>query len=395
MRRRGTVRTGWVSGAALLCVLGGCGSEVDIPGVAPWPDAPVVADVPSDVPDAESRAFEMDFGGGGSGAPYGVNFFIPSGTVATAESGVVDGAARGFTLTVPQPGDAVVCAASVRMKDRVTLTARMSVPSLTPTAEAWTGLDVEIRARDEAKQIVSPEGARFVQVQHLRAPAAGFVEWSAEVDLPVGAVQGEVCWRFVKATGQVAVDRLVVESPGVPVPLPLPIITVDWPLNEPGGAGGAPLGFAFLVPPGTTGATLSLFREPASAPEKPAAGEVGVLRGFVMDIVKPGNTLVCSDPFAVAPGMRVRGRVQVESVETDARGWTGFVAEIRTYDMVGGLASAGTTPFTLLQAWKAPGAWEDFDVPFAPPKGAANGKLCFRFVESVGVARVERAGVGE
>ncbi len=388
-------RAGWALCLGLFGVLVGCGSEVDVPGVAPWPEAPVVADVPSDVPEAESRAFEMDFGGGGSGAPYGVNFFIPSGTVATAESGPVEGSAKGFTLGVPQPGDAVVCTASLRMKDRVALSGRMSVPAVTPTAEPWTGLDVEIRARDEAKQIVSPEGARFVRVKHLRAPTEGFVEWTADVDLPVGTVQGEVCWRFVKATGAVAVDRLVVESPGVPVPLPVPIITVDWPLDEPGGAGGAPMGFAFLIPPGTTGSTLSLFREPASAPEKPASGETGVLRGFVMDVAKPANTLVCSDPFAVAPGMRVRGRVKVESVQTDSRAWTGFVAEIRTYDMVGGLASAGATPFTLLQAWKAPTDWQDFEVPFAPPKGAANGKLCFRFVESVGVARVERAGVGE
>ena len=44
----------------------------------------------SDVPDAESRDFEMDFGGGGSGAPYGVNFFIPTGTVATATTGALD-----------------------------------------------------------------------------------------------------------------------------------------------------------------------------------------------------------------------------------------------------------------------------------------------------------------
>lgn len=382
----------WV---ALVAVLAGCGSEQEQPLVAPWPEAPVVPDVPSDVPDAESRAFEMNFGGGGAGAPYGVNFFIPTGTVATATTGPVGADREGFTLTVPQPGDAVVCSASVRMRDRVHLSGALSLTAVSPTAEGWTGFDLEVRARDEQKQIVSPAGARFVQVQHLREPTDGFVDWEADVELPAGAVQGEVCWRFVKATGSVEVDRLVVESPGVPVPVAPPIVAVDWPLDEPGGAGGAPLGFAFLIPPGTLGADLALYREPASAPERPTPGEQGVERGVRMAVTQAGNALVCSDAFSVAPGMTVRGRVKVESVQTDARAWTGFVAEIRTYDMVGGLASAGATPFTLLKAWKTPGEWEDFDAPFAPPAGAANGKLCFRFVESVGVARVERASVGE
>lgn len=384
-----------MTGLALLLALAGCGSEQDQPLVAPWPDAPVVPDVPSDVPDAESRAFEMDFGGGGSGGPYGVNFFIPTGTVATATTGALDDTRKGFTLTVPQPGDAVVCTASVRMRDHVHLAGTMRVAAVSPTAEAWTGFDVEVRARDEQKQIVAPAGARFVQVEHLRAPTEGFQAWEADVELPAGAVQGEVCWRFVKATGTAQVDRLVVESPGVPVPVAPPIVAVDWPLDEPGGAGGAPLGFAFLIPPGTLGAELALYREPATAPERPAPGEHDVERGVRMAVRQPGNALVCSDPFSVAPGMVVRGRVRIDAVQTDARAWTGFVAEIRTYDMVGGLASAGATPFTLLKAWKAAGDWETFEAPFAPPAGAANGKLCFRFVESTGEAHIERASVGE
>lgn len=382
----------WIAvGAAIASALAmggvtGCGSEADRPGFAPWAAAPGVPDVPSDVPQAESRAFDMNFGGGVAGAPYGVGFFVPPGVVASPVTGRLSDGSKGFTFTVPEPGDAVVCTAAVRMQGHVTLSGRMRVAELVTPREPWAGFDVELRARDEQKQLVSPAGAKFVRVVHRRE-AGGFEEWSAEVDVPEGAVQGEVCWRFLGATGTAEIDRLVVESPGMPVPVAAPIVSVDWPMDEPGGLGGAPLGFSFLIPPGTTGATLSLTGEPA-------AGVGGA--GLRIEVANPGNALACSDAFSVAPGILVTGRVKVDAVESDAHPWTGFVAEVRSYDMVGGLASAGTSPFTLLKAWKAPTTgWEDFAAPFAPPKAAVSGKVCFRFVESVGAAEVDRAGVGE
>ncbi|MSP54443.1 MAG: hypothetical protein EXR69_02375 [Myxococcales bacterium] len=377
-------RARWGALARLGSALGiggvsGCGTETERLGFAPWPDAPVVADVPSDVPQAESRAFDMNFGGGVAGAPYGVGFFVPPGVVASPVAGRLSDGSMGFSFTVPTPGDAVVCTAPVRMQGRVSLSGRMRVAELVTTAELWTGFDVELRARDEQKRLVSPEGTKFVRVAHVREQG-GFEEWSAEIEVPTAAVQAEVCWRFLGATGTVEVDRVVVESPGMPVPVAAPIVSVEWPMDEPGGPGGAPLGFSFLIPPGTTGAALSLNE-----------GE-----GLRIAVDNPGNALACSDAFSVAPGIVVSGRVKVDRVQSDDHPWTGFVAEVRSYDMVGRLASSGTTPFTLLRAWKLPTTgWEDFTAPFAPPKGAVSGKVCFRFVEATGVADVDGAGVGE
>lgn len=378
----------------MLLGLVGCGDEAGRTGLPPWDAAPTVPDVPSEVASAESRAFEMNFGGGGSGAPYGLNFFLPPGVVAEPKHGLLSDGSKGFSLTVPAFGEAVVCSAPVRMRDRITLTTRMRVAEITPTTEAWSGADVEVRARDAQGQIVVPGGTRFVIVKHQRE-ASDWSEWSAEVEIPEGAVQGEVCYRFVKATGTLEVDRLVVESPGVPLPAVVPIVAADWRLDEPGGGGGAPQGFSFLIPPGTQGASFTLFRDPPTAPEAPVFGETAVTRGLTMAVSTPSNALVCSTAFSVAPGMQVRGRVRVRDITTDARAWTGFVAEIRTYDLIGGLASAAATPFTLLRAWKTGGDWEEFTEPFAPPKGATNGKLCFRFVESTGTADVDWVAVGE
>ena len=93
--------------------------------------------------------------------------------------------------------------------------------------------------------------------------------------------------------------------------------------------------------------------------------------------------------------MVFRGRYRIRELETDAREWTGFVAEVRTYDMVGGLASPAGMPFSTLKTWKAADdAWADFESAFAPPKGAVTGKLCFRFVESTGKVDLDWAAVG-
>jgi hypothetical protein len=71
----------------LFALLAGCTPEADRSALPPIERAPVVPDVAGGADAGESRSFAMDFGGGRNGAPYGLAFFIPSGTKAAATAG--------------------------------------------------------------------------------------------------------------------------------------------------------------------------------------------------------------------------------------------------------------------------------------------------------------------
>ena len=366
----------------LWVLLAGCGAEADLSRLPDVPSPPVVPPLPEEVPTGQSRAFELNVGGGGSGAPFGMNLFVPPGAVGSVRVGVLSDGQKGGTMTVPTAGDSVMCTSPVALHGPVTVGARMRVTELSPTTDDWSGLDVELRARDAAGALVSPEGSRFQRVKQVRS-AGDWEAWTLPVTPPEGAVKGELCWRFVKATGTVEVDRAEVVTDGVPLPPPIPIVAVEWPLNEGGGGSGAPRGFDFLIPPGTTGVTLE------------SGALAGGATGIQMAVTKAGNAVTCSQAFTVASGMVARARVKVESLETDQRPWTGFVTEVRAYNLIGELTSPTGTPFTLVQAIKAPGDWQEVEQAFAPPADAVTGKLCFRFVESTGVALIDQASVGE
>lgn len=365
---------GWTSG--VLLGLLGCAPEAEVSRLPLLADPPVVPPVPETPHAGESRAFELDFGGGGSGAPWGTNLFVPPGAVGSITLGAVPGG-KGARVEVPAPGDTVYCSAPVKVKDRFRFEARMRVEAVEGATGPNRGLVVEMRARADDGALVSPAGSRYHPLRAWTAPE-DWSTWETEVEVPAAARRAELCWRFVGATGVVEVDRFVVETPGVPTPPPLPIVSVDWPLDRPGGERGAPEGFAFLVPPGTEGASL--------------AHEEGAIR---FEVVNPGNALACSEPFAVAPGMVARGRVRVDALSTDPRPWTGFVAELRTWDFLGGLVSPPGQAYTPLHTWKEPVGWVDFEAAMPLPTGATTGKLCFRFVESTGLAQVDEASVGD
>lgn len=367
----------------LLLLLAGCGSDADRSRLPAIPDPPEVPLLPEEAPKGESRAFELNFGGGGAGAPYGMNLFVPPGMVGSVVTGPLTDGAKGATFSVPQKGDTVLCTSPVRIQGPFRFTARLRVAELVAAGDGWSGVDLELRARDDQNALVSPpDGTRFQRIAHWSG-AGDWEDVDEEITPPAGAVKGELCLRFVTATGTVEVDRLQVETPGVPLPPPIPIVSVAWNLDEAGGGSGAPRGFDFLIPPGTTGATLT-------------AGPLdGGATGIRMKVETPGNAVTCSQPFSVAPGMVARGRVNVLSVTPDGRPWTGFVAEVRTYDLVGGLASPVGSPFTPVTTLREATGWLSFEQPFAPPAEAVTGKLCFRFVESTGEALIDEASVGE
>jgi hypothetical protein len=365
-----------ILGLLALAVLPGCTPEADVSTLPPIGTVPVVPDAPVAAAAGESKALEMDFAGGSNGAPYAMAFFIPPGTPATATAGPLSDGTEGFTLTATAPGDAVVCSQPIAVVGPFTVTARQHVTTIGAVAQPWHGAQVEIRARAEDGSLLEVPGTRYA-VLRLDAAVGDWASWEQRVEPPPGTRKAELCWRLVGTTGSVEVDRATVVSDGVPLPPPVPVVSVRWDLDTPGPSG-APEGFEFMVPPGTRGATI--------------VTEDGGIR---FETTAASNALACSQPFSVAPGMLFRARYRLRDLQTDTRPWTGFVAEVRTYDMIGGLASPQGVPFSTLNTWKAAVPdWAEFEGAFAPPKGAVTGKLCFRFVESTGAVDLDWAAVG-
>lgn len=359
-----------------LLALAACGSEAERSRLPSVPHPPVVPPLEDVAAVGESRRFDLDLPGGGAGAPFGANLFVPPGAQGSVRVGPLSDGSRGAELSVPAAFDTVLCTSPVAAAGALEVTARLRVAELVAPAV----VELELRPRDATGGLVSPPESRFVRLSSWSA-AGEWGEWSGRAALPEGAVKAELCLRLVGGAGRVELDAASVVTPGVPLPPVVPAVTRRWELDEAGGERGAPLGFAFLVPPGTVGAEL-------------AGGEREGARGVWLRVTQPGNAVVCSEGFSAATGMVGRGRVTVEAVTSDERPWTGFVAEVRTYDLVGGLVSPGGGAFTQLRTWRSPAAGEDFAVAFAPPSEATTAKLCFRFVESTGVAFVDWAGVG-
>jgi len=246
------------------------------------------------------------------------------------------------------------------------------------------GLNVELRSRASGGELVSPPGSRYTVIRNFREDA-DWIEWEADVTPAPGAVRGEVCYRFVNSTGKIEVDRLEVVAPGVPIPAPLPEIEgaeaapaseVRLELDALGGGAGAPQGFDFVIP------------DPNGV--KLTAADLGDgAKGIHFEVTTAGNAAACSQFMPLGPRGVARGRVKVSDIKTDARTWTGFVAEVRAFNSAGGLVAAGSTPYTTVFTGKTKGDWQDFQFPFSTPGGAVSGKLCLRFVESTGTADVD------
>lgn len=344
------------------------------------PDWEPVPDVIASSRGPESRSFGFDAEGGRAGAPIGAGFYLPDPSQAVARTGELSDGSRGFSLEALRPGDGTVCTTALRLGSGVTVRGRTRLHALGDEGPAWSGLTVELRARGPDGKLVAADGKPYVELKVLKE-VGDWVEWSADGKVPEGAKKGEICLRFVQKTGRVEVDRLVVEAPGVPVPAEVKARAVRWEMDEPGGKNGAPDGAEFLIPPGTREATL-------------LAGPVDGGLGFRMEIGHRGNACVCTQPVPVVPGMKIRGRARVERMETDPREWTGMVFEVRTFNLLGGLASPPSTPYNFVLSLKEPGDWVEFERVFVPPEGAATGKLCWRFVESTGVGEVDWLEIG-
>lgn len=375
----------------LFALLACSGDQADVKTVEPTPTPEVappepVAPPPAAAPTGESRTFELDAPGGAGGAPDGAAFIVPGGTNAETTAGALSDGSTGMKLVAKAEGDALMCTQLVQLGPTATIGTRMKVSDVKPGPQSWMGLNVELRTRDAAGALVSPAGTRYVLLRNDRAPT-DWTEWELPVTVPAGATQGELCFRFVNSTGTVEVDRVVVNGGGAAgggaaataAAAAGPV--TRWDLDAVGGGGGAPAGFDFLVPPGTAGTTVK-------------AGPVAGGTGFSFTVSQPANSLACSQPFPVSGPMRAAARVRVAEIKTDARPWTGFTAEVRTYDGAGALVSPAGSQYTTLATVKTAGDWAEVGKGFSAPAGAATGKLCFRFVESTGSAEIDWAEAG-
>ncbi|MDP2308815.1 MAG: hypothetical protein Q8P18_22530 [Pseudomonadota bacterium] len=372
---------------SLLACSGGDTADIATPPPPPVVAPPTIVTPPPSSGGA-ARTIDLDAPGGKGGAPAGAAFIVPSGTQAELTAGPLSDGSTGMKLVASAEGDALMCTESVQLGPQVTFGTRMKVSAITPGTQAWQGLNVELRARDASGGLISPPGSRYVLLRNERAPSE-WTEWEAPIVVPEGAVQGEFCYRFVNSTGTLEVDNVVVKGAlGGPTDAPAaggaaaPTGPVTrWELDLPGGGGGAPEGFDFLIPPGTPG---------TSAVAGPVAGGTG----FTFNVSQASNSLACSQLFPVSANNRARARVRLSDIKTDARAWTGFVAEVRTYDGANALVSPSGSQFTTIGTLKTSGDWVELDKGFAAPPGAASGKLCFRFVESTGSVEVDWAEAG-
>ncbi len=365
----------------LLVACGGSQSDskVSEQEPPPPPSANAALDAIATASLGESKLLSLDNPGGFNGAPEGMNFLVPPGTVAIATSGKLSDGSSGITLEVPQVGDALVCTQPVAIGATTVYKTRLHLAAIEPGPAPFMGLNVELRARGPGGELVSPGSTPYVAIKNLRE-AGGFVEWDATVITPPGAVKGEFCTRFVSSTGKVEIDsiELVATGGGAEGSDVATGLSKRWELDAAGGKNGAPEGFEFIVPgPGA----------------EPKLAEEGGARGISFVVSEKGNAIVCSENYPVAGPQVAKARFKLSALQTDARPFTGFVAEVRAYDPAGGLKSAGATPYVTLATEKVQGDWKEIAVPFVTPPGAVTARSCFRFVESTGNVFIDWVGL--
>jgi hypothetical protein len=376
---------------ALPLALLACGGPTTEP--EPAPPAPAEQEVPPPAAPPPSsagvsRRVELDAAGGLNGAPADAAFIVPAGVDATASMKAFDGGARGVSLEVRTAGDALVCTQPIPIGERLTFRTRVRLSSIQTGAASYDGLNLELRARGPAGELISPPTTRYLLISNLKQ-AGDWQEVEAEIAPPVGAVNGEFCARFVASTGVADVDWIEVLAPGVAAApanaadvATVSVTEKRWELDATGGGNGAPVGFDFILPPTAPGV-------------KATAGDVGGgAKGFRLEVTQAGNALACSEKFPVAGTQVLRARVKIEQVKADARAWTGFVTEVRTWDAAGALVSPPGAQYTTLDTARTAGDWREIEVSFAAPARAVEGRACVRFVESTGNAAVDWMAVG-
>ncbi|HNH48935.1 MAG TPA: hypothetical protein PKY30_17965, partial [Myxococcota bacterium] len=97
----------------------------------------------------------------------------------------------------------------------------------------------------------------------------------------------------------------------------------------------------------------------------------------------------CSDRFSSGQRLIVKGRVSVSDYQSNGKKNSAFVVELRNFDAEGKLVTKANVRFQRLFTAQTVLEWFDFAKDVIPPEDAVASRLCVRFVESTGVAKVD------
>lgn len=382
-------------------------------------ETPVVEEITADANGAYHLS--LDQGGGSKGAPQGMAFLFPPGAAVEAKSGPLSDGSTGFRFAVPEEGTPVVCTLPLPITTKMTFGTRMRLSEIKPGPQKFMGLAVELRNRDAQGNLLSPAGGRYVSVKVLRE-AGDWQSWEADVEPVEGAVSGEFCFRFARATGVVEVDQIailpvgmhmdgaataaVAPSPSATAPVESPTcpsgccpcdganasaigaavasggtnkkpkvgLPVKWDLNEPGGKNGAPKGFEFIA--GNGGATkVSLTK--------------GEDAGLHIETTATDSAVVCSDRFPSAGRLLVHGRVAVDDYKSNGKKNSGFLVELRSFDASDHLVGTQQVRFQRLFVAQTVVPWFEFSKGVEAPDAAVISRVCARFTEATGKATID------
>ena len=156
----------------------------------------------------------LDEAGGEKGAPRGMAFLFPPGAPVSAKAGELSDGSRGFTFSAPEEGNPVVCTQPIPVSARMHVGVRMRLAEIVPGPQKFMGLTVELRSRDASGNLLSPASGRYTPIRSFREPGE-WSAWEAPVQPVSGAATGEFCFRFVRSTGKVEVDAMVIAPEGV------------------------------------------------------------------------------------------------------------------------------------------------------------------------------------
>lgn len=156
----------------------------------------------------------LDELGGEKGAPRGMAFLFPPGAPVSAKAGELSDGSRGFTFSAPEEGNPVVCTQPIPVSARMQVGVRMRLAEIVPGPQKFMGLTVELRSRDASGNLLSPASGRYTPIRSFREPGE-WSAWEAPVQPVSGASTGEFCFRFVRSTGKVEVDAIVIAPEGV------------------------------------------------------------------------------------------------------------------------------------------------------------------------------------
>lgn len=340
--------------------------------------------------DGTLKELNLDSEGGFNGAPEGMTFIVPAGGASTAEFATFSDGNKGARLNVKAVGDALVCTQSVPLGPQAFLRARLRVPEIAPGAGSWMGMNAELRTRDDKGNLVSPPGMMFALVANIRQATPEWTDVEAKLAVPVGATQGEFCFRFVLSTGVVEVDKVNIVSRRdgatlAAAPAPAALVSTAPTVNAPPAPVLAPA-TAKTAPSSAAAITTSAPTMSAVANTAGPSGADGSSRGFTLRLDQRASSVACTKWVGSAAAVTVFGTVDINAVNPEAVDWSGLAVEAYARDANDRPVTPGGVPYAPLFVTTQAGLGQKFSVSWKPPAGASRVRLCARFSDAAGNA---------